>query len=156
MNGEEIVRLYSDMIYGVALRYVGNHADAEDVYSETFYRYFLKERSFNEEEHRKAWLLRVTINCAKDLIAKRGYEQPYNDELYDMSEMRSSPAEQVEDVLAVRRALEQLSAENREVIKLYYFNELTVSQIAEILDLSVNTVKSRLLRGREMLRQLLG
>lgn len=155
MNGEEIVTRYSDMIYGVAMRYVGNHADAEDVYSETFYRYFLKERSFNEEEHRKAWLLRVAINCAKDLLAKRSYEQEYNDEIYDLSAVEGSPAAQVEDVIAVRDALAKLGAEYREVLTLYYFDDMTVSQIAEMLDQPVNTVKSRLLRGREKLKNML-
>ena len=155
MNGEEIVTRYSDMIYGVAMRYVGNHADAEDVYSETFYRYFRSARVFRDEEHRKAWLLRVTINCAKDLLSKRSYEQEYNDEIYDMSAVEGSPAAQVEDVIAVRDALSKLGEEYREVLTLYYFNDMTVSQIAEILDQSVNTVKSRLRRGRDKLKELL-
>lgn len=155
MNGEEIVTRYSDMIYGVAMRYVGNHADAQDVYSEVFYRYFKKERSFREEEHRKAWLLRVTINCAKDLLAGRDYEMEYNDEIYDMGAVEGSPAAQIEDVIAVRDALAKLGAEYREVLTLYYFQDMTVTQIAEILEESVNTVKSRLLRGREKLKNML-
>ena len=54
MNDEEIVRKYSDMIFGVAMRYVRNRTDADDVYSDVFYRYFRRKRTFDSEEHRKA------------------------------------------------------------------------------------------------------
>ena len=66
MNEEAVVRTYADMVYKIAYRYVANPVDADDVFSETFLAYFKKERVFPEEEHRKAWLIRVTINCAKD------------------------------------------------------------------------------------------
>ena len=64
MNEETVVRTYADMVYKIAYRYVLNQADADDVFSETFLAYFKKERVFQDEEHRKAWLIRVTINCA--------------------------------------------------------------------------------------------
>ena len=74
MNGTEVVRAYSDMVYGVAMRYVRNRTDADDVYSEVFYRYFRRERTFESEDHRKNWLLRVTVNCSKDLLTGRRYD----------------------------------------------------------------------------------
>lgn len=155
MNGEEIVKKYSDMIYGVAMRYVRNPTDAEDVYSETFYRYFRRERTFKDEEHRKAWLLRVTVNCAKDLLAKRNYEAEFNDEMYNLDAVEGSSESSLEDVIAVRDALEKLSDHYREVLELYYFNDFTVSEIAQMLNKSVNTVKSQLLRAREELKRQL-
>ena len=155
MNGEEIVKKYSDMIYGVAMRYVRNPTDAEDVYSETFYRYFRRERTFADEEHRKAWLLRVTVNCAKDLLTKRNYEAEYNDEMYNLETVEGSSGSSLEDVIAVRDALARLSDTYREVLELYYFNDFTVSEIAQMLDRSVNTVKSHLLRAREELKRKL-
>ena len=59
-----VVRTYADMVYKIAVRYTANLTDADDVFSETFLAYFRKERQFNSEEHRKAWLIRVAINCA--------------------------------------------------------------------------------------------
>lgn len=61
INGEEIVRRYSDMVYKIAMRYTRNQYDAEDVLSDTFLTYFKKERVFDSEEHRKARLIKVTI-----------------------------------------------------------------------------------------------
>ena len=71
MDAETVVKTYSDMIYRIAMRYVAKPEDAEDVYSEVFLNYFRRPREFESEEHRKAWLIKVTINCAKDLLGKR-------------------------------------------------------------------------------------
>lgn len=71
VSEEFVVRTYADMIYKIAVRYVRDLTLAEDVFSETFLAYFRKERSFESEEHRKAWLIRVTINCAKDALMSR-------------------------------------------------------------------------------------
>ena len=143
MNAEEVVRFYSDMIYGVAMRYVCNMTDAEDVYSDVFYRYFRRERTFESEEHRKAWLLRVTVNCSKDLLMNRKYA------------LIGTADAPIEDILAVREAVKKLAPTYREIVELYYFNELSVSEIARMLQRSVNTVKSQLLRGRDELRRML-
>ena len=76
MNEETVVRTYADMVYKIAYRYVADPTDVDDVFSETFLTYFKKERVFHDEEHRKAWLIRVTINCAKDLLrGKSSWEE---------------------------------------------------------------------------------
>ena len=80
MNAEQIVATYSDMVYGVAMRYVRNRVDADDVYNDVFYRYFRRERSFDSEEHRKFWLLRVTVNAAKDFLKNKNSDLPYGQE----------------------------------------------------------------------------
>ena len=68
------------MVYRIAYRYVKNSIDSDDVFSEVFLAYFKKERTFESEEHRKAWLIRVTINCAKDLLAQRAQLQQLHEE----------------------------------------------------------------------------
>lgn len=150
LDGEEIVRTYSDMVYRIALRYVRNPDDAEDVYSETFLTYFKKERSFESEEHRKAWLIRVTINCAKDLLGSTRYTEEINEELLGAAEERPT-----EEILSLREAIEKLPQQQKEVITLFYLQDLTVRQIAEILDKSEGSVKVALHRARENLRGLL-
>ena len=155
MNAEEVVRFYSDMIYGVAMRYVSNMTDAEDVYSDVFYRYFRRERTFGSEEHRKAWFLRVTVNCSKDLLMKRTYHDDIDDDMFGSVALLGTADAPIEDILAVRAAVKELSPTYREIVELYYFNELSVSEIARMLQRPVNTVKSQLLRGRDELRRIL-
>ncbi|MBR2304890.1 MAG: sigma-70 family RNA polymerase sigma factor [Ruminococcus sp.] len=155
MKADEVVKTYSDMIYGVAMRYVRNRADADDVYSDVFYRYFRRERTFDSEEHRKAWLLRVTVNCSKDFLMKRGYGEELNDDMFGSEDMSGASGVSVEEIMDVRNAIRKLSDDYREIIELYYFNELTVSEIAQMLQRPVNTVKSQLMRGRNELKKLL-
>ncbi len=152
MNDEEMVKTYSDMIYGVAMRYVRNRTDADDVYSDVFYRYFRRQRTFDSEEHRKAWLLRVTVNASKEFLMKRKYTEEINDDMFGDETLSASWDTSLEDMIAVRGALKKLDSEYREIIELYYFNELSTAEIAQMLQKSVNTVKSQLLRAREKLK----
>ncbi len=155
MNDEEIVRKYSDMIYGVAMRYVRNRTDADDVYSDVFYRYFRRQRTFDSEEHRKAWLLRVTVNCSKDFVMNRGYSEEIQEDMFGSETLYGTTEASAEDILAVREAIKKLDDEHREIIELYYFSGLSVGEIGQMLQKSVNTVKSQLLRGRNKLKELL-
>lgn len=158
MTDEEIVRFYSDMIFGVAMRYVRNNTDADDVYSEVFYRYFKRVRRFDSEEHRRAWLLRVTVNCAKDFLKNRTFHQDFDTVSEDMFEsvtITGTSEASIEDILAVREAVKRLNEEYREVIELFYFNRLTVNEIAQMLQKPVGTVKSLLSRAREKLKAML-
>ena len=147
---EQIVRTYADMVYRIACRYVKNPIDADDVFSEVFLAYFKKERTFDSEEHRKAWLIRVTINCAKDFLAQSSRWQQFQEEvLYEPT------ASTTDTYMDLHDAIEQLRPEYREVIKLFYLDDLTVKQIAQILDRNENTIKTQLSRAREALKHLL-
>ena len=147
MNEEQIVRTYADMVYRIAYRYTSNAADAEDVFSETFLVYFKRERSFESEEHRKAWLIRVTINCAKDLLGARHRDEVLNEELA-VNEVHASQ----EDILTLRQAIDALPPQQKEILTLYYINDVPIKTIAEILNKNINTVKVTLFRARENLR----
>ena len=151
MNEEAVVRTYADMVYKIAYRYVANPTDVDDVFSETFLTYFKKERVFQDEEHRKAWLIRVTINCAKDLL--RG--KPSWEELNETIAGDDLPAVSSEEQLDLHTAIQQLRLEYREVICLHYLEGLSVTDIAAILGRNENTVKTHLARGREKLRKFL-
>lgn len=151
MDAESIVRTYADMIYKIAYRYVRNASDAEDAFSEVWLIYFKRDRVFETEEHRKAWLIRVTINVAKDLLSKRGYHE----ELTDRIELpEAGPAR--EELMDLRNAIDQLPPDYKEVVCLYYLQGLPVKTIAEILDRNENTVKTHLSRAREQLRNYFG
>lgn len=155
ISDEEVVRTYSDMIYGVAMRYVRDRNEAEEVYSDVFYRYFRRVRTFDSEEHRKAWFLRVTINCSKDHLMGRRYDEEIQDDMFASVSISGTEEASLDEIMDVRDALKRLDDEYREVIELYYFNQLSVSEIASMLQKSVNTVKSQFRRGREKLRTML-
>ena len=147
---EQIVRIYADMVYRIACRYVKNAIDADDVFSEVFLAYFKKERTFESEEHRKAWLIRVTINCAKDFLEQRSQLVQLHEET-----LSDSATPDTDTYMDLHAAIEQLRPEYREVIKLYYLDDLSVKQIAQVLDKNENTVKTQLFRARETLKTIL-
>ena len=151
MNEETVVRTYADMVYKIAYRYVANPTDADDVFSETFLTYFKKERVFQGEEHRKAWLIRVTINCAKDILSGRSSWEELNETLAG----DALPAVCSEEQLDLHKAIRQLRLEYREAICLHYLEGLSVKDISVILGRNENTVKTHLARGREKLRKFL-
>ena len=138
------------MVYRIAYRYVKNSIDTDDVFSEVFLAYFKKERTFESEEHRKAWLIRVTINCAKDFLAQRSQLQQLNEEM-----MPDHTAPNADVHMDLHAAIEQLRPDYREVIKLYYLDELSVKEIAQILNKNENTIKTQLSRARDILRTIL-
>lgn len=138
------------MVYRIACRYVKNSIDADDVFSEVFLTYFKKERTFESEEHRKAWLIRVTINCAKDFLEQHSHTQQLCEET--LSDHTTSNTDTYLDLYA---AIEKLRPEYREVIKLFYLDDVPVKQIAQILGKNENTVKTQLSRAREALKAYL-
>ena len=155
MNGEELVRKYSDMVYGIAMRYVRNQTDADDVYNDVFYRYFRRERTFDGEEHRKYWLIRVTVNSAKEFLLNKTHDVGIEeDDMFGEVSITGSDVS-LEEIMDLRKALKQLREDYREVIELYYLNGFNTREIAQMLQKSENTVKSNLLRGRQNLKELL-
>ena len=120
------------------------------MFSEVFLAYFKKERTFESEEHRKAWLIRVTINCAKDFLVQRSRLQQFNEAV-----ISDQTAPDTDVYIDLHEAIEKLRPDYREVIKLYYLDDLSVKQVAQILDKNENTVKTQLFRAREMLRDFL-
>ena len=141
------------MVYRIAYRYVKNPTDADDVFSEVFLSYFKKDRVFESEEHRKAWLIRVTINRCRDLQragAVRAYT-PLEDVLHqpdmgDSAHLEGRP---------VLQAILALPEKYRTVLVLHGLEGQPVELIAKELLLTPSAVKMRLKRGREMLRSSL-
>lgn len=151
MNEELVVKTYADMVYKIAYRYTANPTDAEDVFSETFLAYFKKERTFESEEHRKAWLIRVTINCAKEFLSNKNPWTELNEEIAEDHTDNSD----TELRMDLRDAIDQLRPEYREVILLYYIEGLSVKEVSAVLGRKEETVKVQLSRAREKLRGFL-
>ena len=144
---EVVIRRYSDMVYRLAFARTGNRSDAEDLYQEVFLRYLTKAPAFTSEDHRKAWLLRVAVNCAN-----RFHAAPWRKRTEPLSEALSVPAPEGEDLW---EELRRLPEKDRTVLHLYYYEDMTTEEIAQMLDRNPATVRSQLLRARAKLKKLL-
>jgi RNA polymerase sigma-70 factor (ECF subfamily) len=164
----ELIRPYERSVYVMALSYMKNEADAEDVAQETFVRAFRKLSSFRAASKFSTWLMSIAINEARTrlrrqtLIRMEPLDQlPDEDRgispalLRDWREIPSEVLEREEIRNLIQRAVEELPDTYREVFLLRDVEELTVSETAETLNISVPSVKVRLHRARMMLQKLL-
>ncbi len=133
---------YMDTVYRVAAHNAPTVADAEDVTQDVFEKLLVCRRSFADEEHLKAWLIRVTLNRCKNLRRGRR-EVALDDDL-------PAPASEGGSVLEEVRALPE---KYRNAIYLHYYEGYTAAEIAHLLGGTVNTALSWLHRGREQLRK---
>ena len=144
----QAVHRWGDMVYRLALARTASVPDAEDVFQEVFMRYFRHEERFRSDEHRKAWLLRCTVNRAKSLTAS-----PWRKRTVPLEVAAQVGVE--DDYREVYSAVLSLPPKYRAVIHLHYFEGLSVAEIAADLNLPEGTVKSQLSRGRALLRDML-
>ena len=138
------VERYGPMVYRLALAQTHSRADADDVFQEVFLRYLRKAPVFTEEEHRKAWLLRVTANCCKKL-----HGSFWNRRTVALSEAIPARSQGEGELLAL---LDALPEKYRAVLHLYYREGYATDEIAAILGRRAGTVRSQLARGRALLR----
>lgn len=154
ISAKELLDMYSPMIYRIAYSAVRNKADAEDITQNVFLKYITAGKSFNSEEHRKAWLLRVAVNCTKDYVKSAYYRRRTDSEKLPET---AAPDQyfKSEDTEELSRALQQLPEKYRVPIHLFYYEDMTVSEISAVTKTKESTVKSQLSRGRDMLRNIL-
>ncbi len=143
---ENLIGKYSDLLFRISLIKLGNASDAEDTVQDTFIKYYSKALDFNDEEHRKAWLIRVCVNRCMDLIRYRKNHLTINiDEINELS-----ANEELADS-GIIEALMQLPDKYRTVLLLYYTEDLSTEQISKIIGKTASAVKMRLKKGRKLL-----
>ena len=140
----QVMERYGDMVYRLALAQTHSSHDADDVFQEVFLRYLRSAPAFREEEHRKAWLLRVTVNCCKKL-----HGSFWRRHTVALSEALPAQNPEEGELLGL---LEGLPPKYRAVLHLYYYEGYATEEIAAILGRSPGTVRSQLSRGRALLR----
>lgn len=142
---EETIKKYSSSMLRTAFSLLKSTADAEDAVQEAFIKLITKAPEFENDEHQKAWLLRVTVNISKNILkAARRKNLPLTEEIpYN---------EKSDDVLPYVLSLDE---KYRAVIHLYYYENYSIKEIAEILSLPSATVGTRLSRARKMLEKSL-
>lgn len=146
---EALIERYQKSLYAAAFNICQNPEDANDVVQDTFIRYYTSQKEFRDEEHLKAWLLRVAVNQSKDLARSFWRRNRISIEEY----AGEIPFESQED-RDLFEAVMGLPEKYRDVIHLYYYEDLSVKEIAQILRLSQGSVKMRLSRGRSFLRDV--
>ena len=150
LNTETAAEKYRDRLFAAAFHICRNAADADDIVQETLLRYYKTDMDFENEEHLKAWLLRVAINQAKNV--NRSFFRHRIVPLEDYMETLSFESQASEDLfLEVMRLPEKY----RIVIHLYYYEEYSVREISQILGITDSNTKTRLARGRAKLKEKL-
>lgn len=142
---EDVIKMYSDTVYKVALSTMKNEADAQDIFQEVFLRYVKYKNGFSSAQHLKAWLIRVTLNCCNTMHTTKKRK--------DGLELTMDIAQEEEvDTGSMRYLVETMEERYRIVIHLFYYEEYAVKDIAHILKESEGAIKTRLYRARVMLK----
>ena len=148
MQTEEIknmIEKYSGLVYKVAITRSGNIENAEDVFQEVFIKYSQKMPKFENEEHEKAWFIRVTINLTKNL-----HNQAWNKKTVTLEETIQFEEKEEENIFQIVSTLPQ---NYRTVVYLFYYEGYKIKEISKILKTREGTIKTWLSRARESLKE---
>ena len=147
---EQTIEKYSDLIYRTNFLILRNSHDAEDVMQETFIKYMRTDVEFRDEEHKKAWLLKVSQNKCKDMLRFHKVHAyiPYEEIQEHIVSHDFLDVEDIEEVLDIAK----LSYKYKSVILIYYIEGYSVKETADILGITESAAKSRLKRAREKLK----
>lgn len=141
---------YEGDIYRMAYVYVKNKDDALDLVQEVAYQSFKKISTLKKPEYFKTWLMKITINCALSLINKNKKVIPLN---LDFEVLTGSEDEDIALTLSLHKLIDTLKEDEKSVILLKYYDDRTLKEISEILDIPLGTAKSVLYRALDKLRQ---
>lgn len=156
---EKWIHNYGHDLKWLAYSYVKDHSLAEDIAQEAFIKAYQKFSTFKEQSSEKTWLYKITINLCKDYlkssymkrVVKKGAEM-----FRSLPSSQSTPEEYIVNLSEDEELLQnvmKLEAKYREIIILYYFEEFDTKELAEVIQSSPNTVKTRLRRARQLLQK---
>lgn len=143
---DQVVSLYANCIYRIAFSRLKNKSDAEDVVQDVFMKYIANQDKFHDETYRKAWLIRVAINCTNSLLRSSWFKRT--------TELKEDIPVEVTEKSDIYHYVLKLPEKYRIVIHLFYFEELSVKEIASMLQISESVVKTRMHRARKELKTL--
>ena len=143
ITATEAFTKYSDMVYLLAFARVKNKYDADDILQDVFIRFMKSKAPITNEEHAKALLIRITINCTKSMFSSSWFKKTE-----PLSEYISEDMPQKDTLEAVL----SLPVKYRTVIHLHYYCGYNIAEMAEILSVNPSTIKSQLHRAREKLK----
>ncbi|MCF3943205.1 RNA polymerase sigma factor [Oceanobacillus alkalisoli] len=158
----ELMNQYGDYLLRMAYLLINDYQRAEEAVQDAFISAFEKINQLEKEEYLKSWLTTITINRCRQQMRKWSFKHIFPDiktvEYIKQADMADSPET---DILAIEQnknltaAIHSLDYKYREVITLFYFNELKLAEITALTNIKENTIKSRLKRAKKLLRNYL-
>ena len=162
---QELIERYQNNLYAIAFNICKNPSDAQDVVQDTFIQYYTSKKEFKDEQHLRAWLIRVAINKSKNMTltfwhqhkvsmysSKETFWHQHKVSLEEYMETLTFETPESENLF---EEVMKLPKKYRIVIHLFYYEDYSVKEIAEILKLSQSNVKVRLSRARALLKESL-
>ena len=144
------VDTYSDMVRRICFVYLKNEADCEDIFQDVYVKYATSTKRFEDAEHLKAWMIRVSINRCKDWLKRSAMKNRPLEEVYEL------PGETKTREREILTAVTRLPENYRTVVYLHYYEGYTAPEIGKLVHKKTNTVYTWLGRARDILRVELG
>ena len=141
------VDLYGDTVRRICMIHLKNRADTEDIFQNVFLKYVLRTAPFDNPEHEKAWIIRVTSNACRDLL-----KSFFRSRTVSLDTLIKKPQEMPEDHSDILEAVLALPEKYKDPIYLHYYGGYTAEEIGQILGKNTNTVYTLLTRARKMLK----
>lgn len=148
---EKLLILYSEQLYRTAFLYSGNREDALDIVQETTYKAYKSLKNLKEDTYFSTWLTRILINSAYEVLKKKKKDVPFE----TVNEFLSTEDEVNIEQIDLNRAINELRDTYRAAIILFYYQDLPIKEVANIMDIPESTVKTYLRRGKEQLKTIL-
>ncbi len=142
---------YGDTVRRLCMIHLKNHADTEDIFQTVFLKYVLRSSPFVDDDHERAWFIRVAINACKDLS-----KSFFRSRTVPLDAIGEQAADMPPDNREVLEAVLSLPQKYRSVIYLHYYEDYTAPEIGRILGKNTNTIYTLLNRSKSMLKEKLG
>ena len=154
---KELMFQYTEPLLRLAYGYVKDLQAAEDIVQEVFIKFYHQNYSYEERGELKAYLTQMTVNKSKDYLKSWTYRKVHlQNKLFPTSGKRNvDELVKKDEISIIGDAILELPLKQREVLIHFYFNEMTIPEVAHFLSIPESTVKTRLSRGRELLKNQL-
>lgn len=154
----QLIQVYATDLKRIAYLYVNDMAECEDIIQEVFIACYQNLSNYRHEASYKTWLIRITINKCKDHKKRWSVKNLlYKSDVLPVKTINSAEEQYFQGLHSneIIKQISLLSVKHKEVLILYYYQDMSMSEISEVLGIKLNTVKSRLLRGKEVLQMKL-
>ncbi|WP_341534873.1 sigma-70 family RNA polymerase sigma factor [Clostridium pascui] len=140
---ENLIKENKERLYKIAYSYVGNSYDAMDIVQEAVYKAYVKKSNLKQPEYFITWITRILINCAMDFLKKSKRATNFEENFYEADKRKISS----EEIIDLYSALKDLDERSKTIVVLRYFEDMTLKDISNILDLPLSTTKTILYRA---------
>ncbi len=149
---EEIINEYFKLLFKISYNYTLDAFKAEDIVQEVFLKFYRARNTFNDDEHIKNWLIRVTKNLSLNAVKKKK-RILLNDEYINDLPDNSFSFKSVNDEMTA--CVMSLKDNYKDIILLYYYDDLSIKEIAQVLKITETNVQTRLDRARKKLKEII-